>query len=293
MTESSSITRRGVLRAGAAIAVSAAAGKLAGAEGPVGPPKAADHGDPWRGLKVGITTYTFKQRPLEPTILAIQRVDLHYCSIKDFHLPLKSTAAERKEVADKFKAAGITPLSCGVIKLVNNEEVCRQAFDYARDAGLPTITCAPFPDALPLLDKLVKEYDIRLAIHNHGPEDKVFPSPNEVWAAIEQHDPRIGFCIDVGHCARAGVDPVEAIRKYRERLYDMHFKDIMTLEPKAKAAEVGRGVLDIRGMLQALLEIKYSHVVNFEYEKEMGKDEDPLPGLAEGVGYTRGVLVGV
>jgi len=279
-----------MLKAGAAMAVAAAGGQWARGEdapalAPVGSPKAADHGDPWRGLKVGITTYTFKQRPLDPTIAAIQRVDLHYCSIKDFHLPLKSTMAERKEVAEKFKAAGITPLSCGVIQLPNNEATIRQAFDYAHDAGIGTIACSPFPDALPMLDKMVQEYDIRLAIHNHGPEDKNFPSPNEVWAAVKDHDPRIGFCIDVGHSARAGCDPVEAIRTYRERLYDMHFKDIMTLEPKAKAAEVGRGVLDIRGMLAALLEIKYAHEMSFEYEKD-------LTGPASGVGGERGVYQG-
>lgn len=254
-------------------------------------PTTAPADDRWQGLKAGITTYTFKQRPLEPTIAAIRRVNLHYVSIKDFHLPLKSTADERKAVAEKFRGAGIEPLSCGVIALHNSEKSARQAFEYARDAGIPTIVCSPAADALPLLDKLVKEFDIRLAIHNHGPEDKTWPTPYQPFKAVQEYDPRIGLCIDVGHTARAKADPVEAILKCRDRLYDLHFKDIDSHDPHAKPIEVGRGVLDIHGMLQALLEIRYAHLMSFEYEKDL--ENDPLPGLAESVGYARGVLSGM
>lgn len=245
--------------------------------------------DPWRGLKISVATYTFKQRPLEPTIEAIRRVGVGYCSIKDFHLPLKSTAEQRKEVADKFRAAGIQPLSCGVIALPNKEETVKQAFEYARDAGIPTIVGSPDANALPLVERYVKEFNIRVAIHNHGPEDKKWPNPTSIWPAIEKLDERIGFCIDVGHCARANENPAEAMRKYRARLYDIHFKDLEVIAVKSKVTEVGRGVLDIRGMLQALLDIKYPHLVSFEYEKDIDKT-DPLPGLAESVGYVRGVL---
>ena len=279
-------SRRNLLKT--AVAAAAFSGvSPAYAVGPATAPATQPHGDPWLGLKVGITTYTFKQRPLEPTIAAIKRVGLAYVSIKDFHLPLKSTAEERKEVAQKFKASGITPMSCGVISLKGTEKENRQAFDYARDAGIPTIVCSPTPNVLPDLEKLVKEYDIRIAIHNHGPEDKIFPSPNEVWDAVQKLDPRMGLCIDVGHSFRAGVDPAAAIRKYKDRLFDLHFKDNDSNDPHAKPVEVGRGVMDIRGMLQALLDIRYPYEFSFEFEKDM---DDPLPGLAESVGFTKGVL---
>ena len=134
---------------------------------------------------------------------------------------------------------------------------------------------------MPILDRMVKEFNIKLAIHNHGPEDKKFPSPYDVWKAVEKYDSRIGLCIDVGHTARAKVDPAEAILKCRARLYDLHFKDI------ASTVEAGRGVLDLRGILQAILKIKYEHLLSFEYEKD---SDDPLPGLAETVGYTKGLL---
>ena len=108
-----------------------------------------------------------------------------------------------------------------------------------------------------LLDAMVKEFDIRLAIHNHGPEDKKFPSPYDVWTAVEPYDKRIGLCIDVGHTARAKVDPAEAIRKCRERLYDCHLKDIDSTAPDGKTIEAGRGVLDLKSILRALLDVRY------------------------------------
>jgi sugar phosphate isomerase/epimerase len=169
----------------------------------------------------------------------------------------------------------------------NDETGVRQAFEYARDAGLPTIVCSPHPDSFPILDRMVKEYDIKLAIHNHGPEDRRFPTPRSVWDAVQRYDPRIGLCIDVGHTARAKADPAKAILDYRSRLYDLHFKDIT---PTGAPIEVGRGVLDKAAILRALLRIHYPYLVSFEYEKDA---DDPLPGLAESVGYTRGLLTSV
>ena len=254
---------------------------------PAGPASPAK--DSWKGLKVGVASYSFRKIPLEQTIAGINRVDLHYVSIKDFHLPLKSTAEERKKVSDQFREAGITPISCGVISM-KDEASARQAFEYARDIGALTIVAFPEPDTLPLLDKLVKEFNIKIAIHNHGPEAKHYKSPLEALEAVQAFDPRVGICIDVGHTARAKVDPAEAIRKCKDRLYDCHFKDIISADAKNAGAaeiEVGRGILDIRAMLQALLEIHYTGLIGFEHEKTA---ENPLPGLAESTGYTKGVL---
>ena len=242
---------------------------------------------PWRGLKVGLASYSFSKLPLDSAIQGIRRVGVNYVSIKDAHLPLKSTALERKTVAQKFRDAGITPLSCGVITLTNDETQVRNAFEYARDAGIPTIVCKPTHESLPLLDKLVKEFGLKLAIHNHGPEDKVWPSPLDVWAAIQKYDERIGVCVDVGHTARCGVDPAHALRTCAGRLYDVHFKDLTSKDGNARPIEVGRGVLDIHGMLETLLHIGYSHHVGLEHEKDM---TDPIPGAAESFGYIRGTL---
>ncbi len=243
--------------------------------------------DPWLGLKIGIASYTFSRIPLDTTIQDIRRVGVHYVSIKEAHLPLKSTAEQRKAVVEKFRKAGITPLSCGVISLKGDESNLRHAFEYARDAGIPTIVGAPSREALPALETLVKEFGIRLAIHNHGPEDRVWPSPLDVWQAVQKLDERIGLCIDVGHTARSGVDPVHAIRTCAARLYDVHLKDLSHRQGKWRTVEVGRGDLDIRGILQALRDVHFSGHAGLEYEKDM---QGPLPGVAESIGYIRGTL---
>lgn len=289
------ISRRNLIKAGVAVAAAVPLGGVGAYAAAEAEKKAVPASQPavgwdrFRGLKVGVATYTFRQKPLGPTLEGIRRVGLAYCSIKDFHLPLKSTAEQRKEVADQFRAWGIKPLSCGNITM-RSEKEAREAFEYARDAGIPTIVCAPVYDVLPVLDKLVKEFDIRIAIHNHGPEDKWFPSPLDVLARVKDLDPRVGMCVDVGHCARAGVEPQDAIHQCAGRVYDCHMKDIATREPHAKVIEVGRGVLDIPAIVRALLEMKMEGHVGFEYEKDFG---DPLPGLAESVGYVRGVMAGM
>lgn len=252
----------------------------------------AGHPDPFKGLKVGIASYSFRKLPLAGAVKATQRVGVHYTSIKDFHLPLKSTTDERKAAAQAFRDAGITPLSCGVIS-IKDEPSARNAFEYARDIAVPTIVCHPEPSTLPLLDKLVKEFGIKIAIHNHGPDKgSIYPTPYDAMKVINQLDERIGLCIDVGHTARAGADPVKAIRELHARLYDVHFKDVSRTDGKNPSVEieVGRGVLDIRGMLQALLDVKFAGHVGFEHEKD---PMDPIPGVAESVGYTKGILSGL
>ena len=238
-------------------------------------------------FKLGIASYTFRKLSVDDTIKAMRRLNLHYISIKDFHLSLDSTTEQRKSLVQKLKAADITPLSCGNITMQNDEKDVRRAFDYARGCGMPTIVCSPHPDSMPLLDKMVKEYNIKLAIHNHGPEDKRFPSPYDVMKAVSKYDSRIGLCIDVGHTARAKVDPAEAIVKCKDRLYDLHFKDITTTEPNGKTTEAGRGVLDLPSVVKALQKIKYPYLVSIEFEEQ---ENDPLPSVAETVGYFHGLL---
>jgi sugar phosphate isomerase/epimerase len=246
--------------------------------------------DTWHGFKTGIASYTFRKLNLENTIKAMQRLDLHYISIKDFHLSLDSATEERKAVVEKFMNAGITPLSCGNITMENDEANIRRAFQYAKDCNIPIIVCSPDPDSMSILDKMVKEYNIKIAIHNHGPEDKRFPSPYDAWKAVTPYDKRIGLCIDVGHTARAKVDPAEAIIKCRDRLYDLHFKDINTTEPNGTTIQAGRGVLDLSSILRSLIKIKYSHLLSIEYESS---PDDPLPEVAETVGYAKGLLAGL
>jgi sugar phosphate isomerase/epimerase len=257
------------------------------------PSTTTDAADPWLGLKVGVATYSLRDLPIEEAIKAVKRVGLSYVSIKNVknHIDLSHTTEERKERAKMFRDAGLIPLSVGNVSMRTGEADIRKAFEYARDIGVPTIVCAPSIDSIPILDKMVKEFDIKLAIHNHGPEDKgFFPSPFDVMRAVEKFDKRIGLCIDVGHTARAGVDPADSILKCQERLYDLHMKDISAMGDKNTPIEAGRGILDSKSILAALLKIKFQGLVGFEYEKD---SKDPIPGLAESVGYNKGLLAGM
>jgi sugar phosphate isomerase/epimerase len=240
-------------------------------------------------LQLGVASYSLARLSPEEVIAALKKINIRNVSLYKTHCPWGGTADQCRAAAQKFRDAGLTVTGSGVINLPNDEGALRKAFDNARAAGLPTMICKPAKDAFPLVEKFVKEYDIRLAVHNHGPEDNVYPSPYDAWNAVQPYDRRIGLCIDVGHAARAGADPVEAFRKCRERLYDVHLKDSLAMPGALRdiPTEVGKGHLDIKGMIAALVEIKYPHVVAFEYEKQ---SEDPVAGLAESVSYVRKLL---
>jgi len=280
-------SRRGVLMGGLAGAVGMMAGGRLSLAEEITLRKPQD--PPLKGLKVGVATYTFSSqfKNVDDAIKMIKRVGLDYCSIKDVHLPFKSTTEERKATVAKFKAAGITPLSVGNVTLKNDEAQVRAMFEYTRDVGVPVMVCAPAKEALPICERMVKEFNIKMAIHNHGPEDHNFPSPYDVIDAVKNMDDRIGCCIDVGHAARAGANPAEAIAKIGPRVYDIHLKDLQRIDRRSIPCECGRGVLDIKGILAALIKINFQGHVGFEHEKDM---KDVMPGLSEDVGYVRGVL---
>ena len=242
-------------------------------------------------FQLGVATVTLKSLPLENMLEAVRRVGLERISLFRAHSPWENSPPAWRATAEKIKAAGITVACCGVLYLKNDEKEMRRMFEYIRILGVPQFSCSPEPAALPLLERLVKEFDLRAAIHNHGPEDKVWPAPGTIWRAIESLDSRIGLCLDVGHSYRAGEDPVEAVNQYRTRLYDLHIKDTLADVGKLDTpVEMGRGHIDVRAVLAALIETGYSHNVWFEYEKE---PNDPMPGLAESVGYVRGLLRGL
>lgn len=282
-------SRRDLLKASALTAAALPLAKLEGFSAV----RTTEESDRWHGLKIGVATYTFREWPIEETIKGLQRSGVKYISIKNVknHIDLSHTPEERKTRAKMFRDAGMVPMSVGNVSMRSGEADIRRAFEFAKDVGVTTIVCAPSQDAIPILDKMVKEFDIKLAIHNHGPEDKgFFPSPYDVWNAVEKFDKRIGLCIDVGHTARAGVDPAEAIVKCKERLYDLHLKDISALGNRNTPIEAGRGILNLKAILSALLKINYQGLAGFEYEKD-GKD--PLAGLTESLGYTKGLLAGL
>jgi sugar phosphate isomerase/epimerase len=244
-------------------------------------------GPPDGGLKLGITSYTLRDFSLEQAIAMTKEAGAKYISLKDMHLPLRSTVAERKEARSKIESAGLVLLGGGVIYMNKNEQEIRAAFEYARDAGMPTIICSPVPEALDLVEGMAREFGIRIAIHNHGPGDKHYPSARDVLRLVKGRDLHMGICIDVGHTVRNREDPVAVIQECAERLYDFHMKDVTEATEKGRPIEVGRGIIDIVGVLRTLVKIGYAHHVALEYED---KAKAPMPGITESLGYLRGVL---
>jgi sugar phosphate isomerase/epimerase len=243
-------------------------------------------------VNLGLASYTFRNFTRAQMIGFMKDLHLSDLNCKDAkdHLPM-DPALEAQAVAD-YAAAGIKLHAAGAIYFPKDDESdIRGKFEYCKRAGIKVIVAGdPTPESLKWIEKFVKEYDIKIAIHNHGPEDKFFPSPFDVLKAIKNLDPRIGCCIDVGHAARAGANLVEAIHATGPRLYDMHIKDLTDFHSKESQVAVGEGIMPIREIFQALIAIKYKGFVDLEYEVH---GDNPMPGVIASFSYMRGVLTGM
>ncbi len=245
--------------------------------------------NPANDLPVGIADYTFVNFDIPQSIKMMQRLDIHEMTLKNFHLPYDSTKEKIDEVVNEYKNGGINIYGVGVIYMKNKAEV-DQAFEYAKNVGVSMIIGVPEHDQMDYVEQKVKTYNIKLAIHNHGPEDKMYPNPQIGYDLIKNKDPRMGLCLDIGHAQRAGVDPAKAVLKYNRRIFDLHIKDVTKAEQDGKAIEAGRGIINFPALVKALRKIKYPGHCGIEFEKDM---KDPLPGIAESVGYFKGVKDGV
>jgi inosose dehydratase len=238
-------------------------------------------------LEFGIASYSFRKFSLDQTLAMTSRLGIKHVCLKSSHLPLSASPELIAETLRKAKDAGIDIYGVGVIYMSKPEEV-NQAFEYAKAANVRVIVGVPAVGLLPLVNEKVKQYDIRVAIHNHGPGDKNYPRAADAYEKIQSLDRRIGLCVDVGHSARSGDDPSRIIEQYADRIYDVHMKDEFAASKEGDTIEMGRGVMDIPKLVCALVKIKYADIVSFEFDTD--HPEDPLPGLAESVGYVRGVL---
>ena len=266
-------------------------------------------------IRLGIASYTFRNFDSAHLIDFMHQLKTPLLNLKSVHLPMTSldvvptqlktppqpvqadvhpTMIPLDQVAAQaaaYRAAGFVLTADGNITFDKDDDAdIRPKFEYLKAAGIPIAVCAPTHQNLPRLEKFVKEYNIKLAIHNHGPEDKNFPSPFEVLAAVKNMDPRIGLCIDLGHAMRAGADVVAAIYAAGPRLYDIHIKDLADATAKESQVAVGEGIMPVRAIFQALMEIHYPGNVDLEYEIHAN---DPMPGVVESFANMRGVLAGM
>ncbi len=237
-------------------------------------------------IKLSVATYSLRKFKRPEAIKMIQQLQIKFADVKEMHLPLKDSPEELKAGVKEFHEAGIKLIAAGNIDLKKPEQL-RPAFEYAKTCGIPTIVCAPTQEQLPAIEKLVKEFNIKIAIHNHGPEDKFFPTPQSCLDAVKDMDQRMGLCIDIGHTARTGADIVESIKLAGPRLHEMHFKDLKDKTAKESQVAVGEGVLPIREIFLQLIKQKYPGYCSLEYEIH---DTDPLPGMQASFAYMRKVI---
>lgn len=242
--------------------------------------------DTYENFKVGMAGYTFVNFDLDKTLDIMQKCDVKYLCIKDFHLPLSSSDIQIEEFHQKLSAKGVTGYAVGPIYMKTEEEV-DNAFEYAKRVGVKLIVGVPNYELLPYVDKKVKEYDFKYAIHLHGPDMALYPDADDVWENVKGLDPRIGMCLDIGHDRRNGKDPIEDLEKYISRVFDIHLKDVTGATKAGYSVEVGRGILDIPGFVRMLRKTGYDGVCSLEHERNM---KDPFLGIAESIGYFRGVI---
>jgi sugar phosphate isomerase/epimerase len=251
--------------------------------------EALTSGLPWKAkvpFDLGMASYTFRKFTLDQALEMTKQLDLKKITLKDMHLPMDITASEMAVVQKKMSDAGIELSSCGVVYMKTAEEV-HKAFAYAKLAGIKMMVGVPEQSLIGLAEEKVKETDISLAIHNHGPTDQRFPSPESAYSLIKNMDKRMGLCIDIGHTQRLGLDPADQVKLYFDRLLDVHIKDVSSADAKGTTVEIGKGVIDTIKLLKTLVNLKYTGTLHLEYEKDQ---DNPMPGVIYSIGYLRGAL---
>lgn len=242
--------------------------------------------DSFERFRVGMAGYTFVNFDIDKTLDIMEKCDVHYLCIKDFHLPFNSSDEEIAAFHAKLKTKDVVGYAVGPIYMRSEKEV-DNAFEYAKRVGVRLIVGVPNYDLLPYVDKKVKEYDFRYAIHLHGPDMPLYPDADDVWENVKDLDPRIGMCLDIGHDTRNGKDPVKDLEKYHPRIFDIHIKDVTGANKEGYSVEIGRGIIDIAAFVKKLREVGYNGICSLEHERNM---KDPFLGIAESIGYFRGTI---
>lgn len=234
---------------------------------------------------LGMAGYSFVKFDLETTLKTMQTLDMHYLCIKDFHLPLNSNEEQIAAFHKKLADYGVKGYAVGPIYMKSEAEVDR-AFAYARRVGVDLLVGVPNYELLDYVEEKVKQYDIKLAIHLHGPDMTLYPDATDIWNHVKDRDERMGMCLDIGHNLRYGSDSLADYIRYHKRVFDMHLKDVTAPTKAGKRAELGRGIIDFPRYIKLMRKYHYTGAVSLEHEKDM---DNPFMGIAESIGFFRGV----
>ncbi|SHF00884.1 Tat (twin-arginine translocation) pathway signal sequence [Mariniphaga anaerophila] len=237
-------------------------------------------------FQLGVASYTLRRFPVEEALDMTLRCGVNRITFKDMHLPLDSDEATIKKTVELCRSKGVEAYGAGVIYMKTKEEVDR-AFEYAKAAEMEMIIGVPNHELLEYVEGKVKQYDIKLAIHNHGPGDKLYPSAESAYKLIQHLDKRMGLCIDIGHTKRINRDPEQDVKDFFDRVFDVHIKDVTAASADGKTCIIGRGVIDFPAFMKSMVKLGYNGTLALEYEAEA---EDPLPGMMESFGYVKGIM---
>lgn len=240
-------------------------------------------------FRFAIAGYTFYNLGLGQSLEMMKRLNVNLMGVKDIHLPLDSSQEVIDQTLLKMRSYGVEPYGIGPVYMKSEAEV-DQTFTYAKMVGVSLLVGVPDIPLLPYVEKKVKEYNIRVAIHNHGPDYPLYQGAIDIWKEISNLDPRIGFCLDIAHSVRLGQDPIKDFLRYKERIFDFHIWDVDKPDKAGRCIEAGRGIIDFPKFFRTIIKEKYTGTCSLEYSKDM---KDPLPGIAESMGYFHGVLAGL
>ena len=228
-------------------------------------------------LNLGIQMYSLRGYKVDEALQHAKDLGFKYIEFYGAMFPTDSDASAIAAMRKKVSDLGLTMTAHGVNHFSKNGEANRKLFEFAKAAGIPTITADPDPDSFSSLEELVKEFDIRVAIHNHGPNHR-YNKAIDVLHAVEKHDQRIGACADLGHFIRSGERAPEVIRLLQGRLYGIHLKDFKEMQDKTQGVILGRGHLDVLGVFAALKQVNFpiNGALSLEYEENPNNPLDDI-----------------
>lgn len=237
-------------------------------------------------FELGIASYAFRQQPFEEVMRVAEKLDLNKVAVKSVHIPFDIDEETLQKTKNAAREAGVDIYAGGVIYMKTEDEV-RQAFTYADRVGMKMIVGVPNPELIDLCQDMVQQFNIQLAIHNHGSRNILYPDAGSAYDLIKSRDPRMGLCIDVGHTLRLNLNPASEIRKYQDRLLDIQLWDVSSASHEGRSILPGYGVMDLQEVLQALVDVDYTGVVSVEYWND---PENPELGTAYTIGYLRAMM---
>jgi sugar phosphate isomerase/epimerase len=242
-------------------------------------------------IKLGIASYSFREFSRHLCIQYTKQCGITLLTIKEFHALYRSTPEELDKAKAEFQKAGLTLTGGGTVYMMKeDDDDIRFYFEYAKRLGLPMMNIGATQKTLPMIEKFAVKYNIKIALHNHGPEDKYFPAPSDALKIIKDMDPRMGVCIDIGHTTRIGKDLLSEVEGAGSRLLDMHVKDLRDIRDGKTQCPVGDGAMPIPQLFKLLKKMNYQGALHLEYEIE---GDNPLLGMQKSFSYMRGVLAGM